>query len=139
MPATKGQKVRVNYRGTLENGTEFDSSYDREPLEFTIGEGEVIPGFEQAVEGMEVGQHKTVTIQPDDAYGERHDEAVQGVPLDIFDEEPHPGEIVSLVAPDGTEVMATVAEVKDQEVTLDFNHPLAGEPLTFDLELLGPA
>jgi peptidylprolyl isomerase len=137
MPATKGQKVRVHYKGTLEDGTEFDASEGRDPLEFTIGEGEVIPGFEQAVEGMDVGQHKTVTIAPDDAYGQHFDEAVQQVPREAFQEQPQVGEIVSLTAPDGSELMATVKGIEDTQVTLDFNHPLAGEPLTFDIELVG--
>jgi peptidylprolyl isomerase len=136
MPVTKGQCVHVNYRGTLKDGTEFDSSYDREPLEFTLGEGQVIPGFEEALEGMEEGQRKTVTIPPEEAYGPHHDEAVQSVPLAIFSDHPEPGEIVTLVAPDGTEVMATVLELKGDDVVLDFNHPLAGEPLTFELELV---
>jgi peptidylprolyl isomerase len=137
MPATKGQSVRVNYRGTLKDGTEFDSSYGREPLQFTLGEGQVIPGFEQAVETMDIGDRKTITIDPDEAYGEHHDEAVQSVPRAIFQgEEPHPGELVTLVAPDGTEVMAGVLEVGADEVRLDFNHPLAGEALTFELELV---
>lgn len=136
MPVTKGQSVRVNYRGTLKDGTEFDSSYGRDPLEFTVGEGSVISGFDDAVEGMEIGDRKTVTIQPEEAYGEHHDEAVQEIPRTLFNEEPHQGEIVSLIAPDGTEVMATVVEVGDENVTLDFNHPLAGEALTFELELV---
>lgn len=136
MAVTKGQCVRVNYRGTLKDGTEFDSSYDRQPLEFTVGEGQVIPGFEDAVEGMAVGERKTVTVQPNDAYGPHHDEAVQEVPRGIFTQEPHPGDVVTLVAPDGTEVMATVVEILPEQVTLDFNHPLAGEALTFELELM---
>ncbi len=138
MPPTETGKVRVHYRGTLDDGTEFDSSYGREPLEFTIGEGQVIAGFEQAVALMGVGEHRTVTVSPEDAYGEHFDEAIQNVPLDLFEDEPHPGEVVTLVAPDGSELMATVVEVADTEVTLDFNHPLAGEALTFDLELLSP-
>ncbi|HEY3317032.1 MAG TPA: peptidylprolyl isomerase [Coriobacteriia bacterium] len=137
MPAAKGQNVRVNYRGTLQDGTEFDSSYGREPLEFTIGSGQVIPGFDEAVQSMDVGEKKTITIPPGEAYGEHHDEAVQQVPRSIFNQdEPTPGDVVTLVAPDGTEVMATVAEIGAEEVTLDFNHPLAGEPLTFELELV---
>jgi peptidylprolyl isomerase len=137
MPATKGQCVKVHYRGTLQDGTEFDSSDGRDPLEFTLGEGQVIPGFEQAVEGMEVGEKKTVTIPADEAYGKRFDEAVQQVPRTIFPEEPEVGEIVSLMTQEGQEVMATVAGLADTEVTLDFNHPLAGEDLTFELELVG--
>lgn len=137
MPAEKGQCVRVNYRGTLGDGTEFDSSYGREPLQFTLGSGQVIVGFEEAVEGMDVGQKKTVTIPPEEAYGEHHDEAVQAVPLDIFDgQTPGLRDVVTLVAPDGTEVMATVAEIRESDVVLDFNHPLAGEALTFELELV---
>lgn len=137
MPAAKGQCVRVNYRGTLDDGTEFDSSYGREPLQFTLGEGEVIAGFDEAVAGMDIGERKTVTIPAENAYGDRHDEAVQTVPRSIFgDEIPPSGAMVSLVAPDGTEVMATVADVQDEEIVLDFNHPLAGQPLTFELELV---
>lgn len=136
MAATKGQCVKVNYRGTLDDGTEFDSSYGRAPLEFTLGEGQVIPGFEEAVGSMDPGERKTITIQPEDAYGEHHDEAVQSVPRQIFTDEPEAGAIVTLVAPDGSEVMATIVEVGDEEVVLDFNHPLAGEALTFELELV---
>lgn len=136
MPVTKGQCVRVNYRGTLDDGTEFDSSYGREPLQFTVGEGSVIAGFDQAIEGMDVGERKTVTIPAEEAYGEHHDEAVQDVPRSMFAEEPGEGDVVSLVAPDGTEVMASVVGMDDDNVTLDFNHPLAGQPLTFELELV---
>jgi peptidylprolyl isomerase len=136
MPAENGQCVKVHYRGTLQDGTEFDSSAGREPLEFTLGEGQVIPGFESAVTGMEPGDKKSVTIPSDDAYGPRFDEAVQQVPRDIFTEEPELGSIVQLMTQDGQEVMATVAEVGDENVTLDFNHPLAGEDLTFELELV---
>jgi peptidylprolyl isomerase len=137
MPVTKGQCVKVHYRGTLKDGTEFDTSAGREPLEFTLGEGQVIPGFEEAVEGMELGDKKTVVIPPDDAYGKRFDEAVQTVPRNIFPEEPQVGEIVSLMTQEGQEVMATVAGLAEDEVTLDFNHPLAGEELTFEPELVG--
>lgn len=137
MAATNGQKVRVHYRGSLEDGREFDSSYGREPLEFTLGGSEVIPGFEQAVCDLEVGQTKTVTIPPDEAYGPRHEEAVQEVPLEIFREEPHVADVVDLVTPDGNELMATVVDLLPDTVKLDFNHPLAGETLIFDLELVG--
>jgi peptidylprolyl isomerase len=136
MSPTEAKKVKIHYRGTLDDGTEFDSSHEREPLEFTPGEGQVIPGFEQAVMSMTVGEQKTVTIPAEEAYGPRHDDAVQSVPRDIFPDEPDPGEIVTLVAPDSSELMATVLEVAEDEVTLDFNHPLAGEPLTFELELM---
>jgi peptidylprolyl isomerase len=136
MPPVEGQRVQVNYRGTLQDGTEFDSSYGREPIEFIIGEGAVIPGFERAVSGLDVGGKTTVRIPPEEAYGERTDEAVQPVPRAMFEEEPHPGDIVTLVGPDGRELMASVLEIGDEQVVLDFNHPLAGEELTFELELV---
>lgn len=134
-----GDTVRVNYRGTLSDGTEFDSSEGRDPLEFTLGEGQVIPGFEDAVADLEIGQSKTVTIPADEAYGARVDDAVQTFPADAFAMEPEVGWQVQLEAPDGQQVLATVAEVKDGEVVLDFNHPLAGEDLTFDIELVDVA
>jgi peptidylprolyl isomerase len=138
MPAAKGQSVQVHYRGTLVDGTEFDSSSGREPLEFTLGEEQVIAGFDQAVQGMEIGDRKTVTVPAEDAYGPRHEEALQTVPRELFgEEEPSVGDIIGLTAQDGNEFMATVAAIGTEEITLDFNHPLAGEDLTFDLELVG--
>lgn len=137
MAPSQGQKVKVHYRGTLDNGEEFDSSYGREPLEFTVGAGMVIPGFENAVAAMEVGQKTQVRIPAVQAYGERQEEALQPVPRAAFAEEPQPGGMVSLQAPDGSQMAATIVEVGAEKVTLDFNHPLAGEDLTFDLELVG--
>lgn len=135
MSLPDGTKVKVHYRGTLRDGTEFDSSREREPIEFTIGGGQVIQGFETAVADMRPGERRTVTVPPDDAYGPRQDEAVQPVPLEIFDEQPEVGAMVQLLAPDGSELQATIASVEEDRVVLDFNHPLAGEPLTFELEL----
>ena len=91
MPAKPGDTVRVHYRGTLDDGTEFDSSTGRDPLEFTIGSGQVIPGFDAAVDGMSVGESVTVTIPAAEAYGPRQNEAVQQVPRDMFDDEPQAG------------------------------------------------
>lgn len=136
MRAQAGDTVRVHYRGTLADGTEFDSSAGREPLEFEIGAGQVIPGFDEAVRGLEVGQTTTVTIEPSDAYGERMEEAVQVVPLEAFgDQVPEVGWAVELQAPDGSRLAATIIEVSESTATLDFNHPLAGEALTFEIEL----
>lgn len=142
MPASTGDTVRVHYRGTLENGEEFDSSEGREPLEFTLGEGCVIPGFEEGVLGLEEGESRTVSIAPEDAYGPRNEELVHNVEADAFaGEAPYVGAAVQLVAPDGSLLDATISEVRGDEVVLDFNHPLAGKTLKFDIQLvenLGP-
>lgn len=137
MRAQAGDTVRVHYRGTLADGTEFDSSAGREPLEFEIGAGQVIPGFDEAVRGLEEGQTTTVRIEPADAYGERMEEAVQVVPLEAFGGEvPEVGWAVELQAPDGSRLAATITDVTESTATLDFNHPLAGEALTFEIELV---
>lgn len=135
--ASDGQTVRVHYRGTLSDGTEFDSSAGRDPLEFTVGSGQVIPGFDAAVRDLEVGQSTTVTIPACDAYGEHHAEGLQEVPKDFFGgETPEVGWALELQAPDGQRMMATVAEIGDEACVLDFNHPLAGKDLTFEIELV---
>lgn len=133
--AGDGDVVHVHYRGTLDDGSEFDSSEGREPLEFTLGTGQVIPGFERAVLGLALGGETTVRIEPGDAYGELDPEAVITVPADD--------------APDGLEVgsqvqfsngaVGSVTEMTDQAVTIDANHPLAGQALTFRLELVAIA
>ncbi len=137
MKPQNGDTVRVHYTGTLADGSEFDTSRGRDPLSFTLGEGSVIPGFETAVAELEVGGTVTVTIPAAQAYGERIDEATQEVPLDAFgDSLPQVGWGVELQGPEGQRVNAMVAEITDEFVTLDFNHPLAGQDLTFDLELV---
>ncbi|HET6350603.1 MAG TPA: peptidylprolyl isomerase [Coriobacteriia bacterium] len=138
MAPRDGQIVIVNYRGTLNDGTEFDSSYGRAPLQFTVGAGDVIPGFDEAVRGLEVGESKTVSIPCDQAYGEHTDDAVQQFPRDAFPPEPTPevGWMVELESEDGQRIPATVVEVGDEHVMLDFNHPLSGEDLTFEIELV---
>lgn len=142
MPASTGDTVRVHYRGTLEDGEEFDSSQGREPLEFTLGEGCVIPGFEDGVLGLDEGESRTVTIAPEDAYGPRNEDLVHVVEADAFaGEAPYVGAGVQLVAPDGSLLDATITEVREDGVVLDFNHPLAGKTLKFDIQLaenLGP-
>ncbi|MHB1342541.1 MAG: FKBP-type peptidyl-prolyl cis-trans isomerase [Coriobacteriia bacterium] len=139
MPAVSGDTVLVHYRGTLDDGSEFDSSEGREPLQFTIGEGEVISGFETAVIGIEPGASATVTIAPEEAYGPRYDEAVQEVPLEAFGEAAPPvGAVISVIADDGSEMAATVTAISEDltTATVDFNHPLAGRTLTFEIELV---
>lgn len=137
MAPTDGDVVKVHYRGTLDDGTEFDTSYGDQPLEFTLGGGEVISGFEDAVRGLDVGQKRTVDVEPENAYGERVDEAVQRVPKEAFAEEPMEGGVVTIEAPDGNRMAATITKVDGEEVELDFNHPLAGQTLRFEVELVG--
>jgi peptidylprolyl isomerase len=132
-----GTKVRVHYTGTLQNGEQFDSSREREPLEFVLGEGMVIPGFDAAVSGLAVGETTTTTIPAKEAYGERLTEMVQTVPLSFFGEQsPQVGWALQLQSQDGRILAAVVTEVDDEGATLDLNHPLAGKDLTFELELV---
>lgn len=133
-----GDTVRIHYTGTLADGTRFDSSEGRDPLEFTVGSGQIIPGLDRALPGMSVGERKSVTVAAKDAYGERKAEATQAVPreqipanipLDI-------GTSLQMRTPSGQVVQVTVAEVTEDSVTLDANHPLAGKELTFDFEVV---
>ena len=135
--ANEGDTVRVHYTGSLSDGSVFDSSRGREPLEFTLGEGRVISGFDEAVTGMSPGQERQVTIPADQAYGGRRDDLVFAVPRTQFPEgmEPAVGLEVQLTQ-GGQRAVARIAEVSDESVTLDANHPLAGKDLTFDLELV---
>ncbi|KAF0208796.1 MAG: peptidylprolyl isomerase [Actinomycetota bacterium] len=139
MPAVSGDTVTVHYTGTLADGTQFDSSEGREPLLFTLGAGDVIPGFDEAVTGLEPGEKTTVTIPSDEAYGPRYDEAVQEVPIDAFGEgAPDIGAVITVIADDSSRMAASVVAISDDlmTVTVDFNHPLAGEELTFEIELV---
>lgn len=136
--AKDGDTVKVHYTGRLADGTVFDSSAEGEPLEFTIGENHVIAGFEDAVVGMDTGETKTVEIPPDEAYGPHHDELIFEVGREALPEglEPEVGQFLQLRRPDGQIVAFTVTEVSDATVKLDANHPLAGQPLTFDVRLV---
>jgi peptidylprolyl isomerase len=139
MPQAKaGDTVRIHYTGTLKDGTVFDSSQGREPLEFTLGAGQVIPGFDAAVSGMEVGARRTVTIPADEAYGPRRDDMLLAIPREQVPPHVNPAVGEQLQVGQGQEqFLVTVAEVNEREVVLDGNHPLAGEDLTFALELVG--
>ncbi len=136
--AKKGDTVKVNYTGRLPDGTVFDTSEGGEPMEFTLGEGRLIQGFEDAVEGMEPGETQTVDISPDRAYGMRHNDLVIVVDRNQLPPgvEPTPGDMLELRSPDGDVALATVTDVSGKSITLDANHPLAGHDLTFDIELL---
>ena len=136
--AKPGDKVRLHYTGTLEDGTTFDSSSGRAPLEFTVGSGEIIPGLDREIPGMAVGDRKQVTIQPADAYGDADPARQQVVPRDQIPAHipTDPGTQLELQTPDGQAVQVVVAERTETEVTLDANHPLAGKALVFDVELV---
>ena len=138
MKAEQNNTVKVHYTGKLDDGTVFDSSEGRDPLEFELGAGRVIPGFEAGVTGMEVGEKKTVVIPPDEAYGPADDQLIQTIersqiPDDIPMEE---GLQLQSQTPDGQMMVVTVVSFDDDNVTLNANHPLAGKTLTFDLELV---
>jgi len=133
-----GDTVRIHYRGTLQDGTEFDSSEGRDPLMFEVGSGQIIPGLDKALPGMAVGDTKTVDVPADEAYGQRKPDALHAIPraqvpadipLGI-------GTALQMRSPDGRAIAVTVAEVTDDTVTLDANHPLAGQDLTFHIELV---
>ena len=131
-------KVKVHYTGTLADGTVFDSSREREPIEFTVGGGEMIKGFDEAVVGMDVGETKNFTIEADDAYGHRRDEMVFKVDRSQLPEEMEPqvGQHLQTEAEGGQPVILEIIEVGDAQVTLDGNHPLAGKDLSFDIEVV---
>src|SRR5688572_23664454 len=130
--ARRGDTVHVHYRGTLADGSEFDTSAGSDPIRFTIGAGEVIPGFETAVEGMSAGEKKTYTIPTDDAYGERREDLVFTVGRDQMPpgDEVEVGDMLRIGFPDGSSAAVQVAALDDQSITLDANHPLAGQALT---------
>lgn len=135
--AKAGDIVRVHYKGLLDDGSVFDSSEGRDPLEFTLGAGQVIPGFEQAVAGMTPGDEQRITISPDEAYGARRDDLVLVVDRSEMpaDMEPAPGQQLQL-SQEGQSFIVTITDVSAENVTLDANHPLAGQQLTFDLQLV---
>ncbi len=136
--AKKGDTVKVHYTGKLDDESVFDTSREREPLEFTIGSQQVIPGFEEAVEGMEPGETRTVKIPADQAYGPHHADMVVEVPREVFpaDIEPEVGQFLQVRQADGQVFDVVVVAVNENTVTLDANHPLAGKDLTFEIELI---
>ena len=136
MLAIKGDLVRVHYKGTLTDGTVFDSSEGREPLEFTLGQGMVIPGFESAITGMKVGSSVVRTIPADEAYGPLREEMVINIPKDQFppDMPLELGQELQLQGPGGV-LVAQIVGIEEDDVMLDANHPLAGEDLTFSITL----
>jgi len=136
--AKKGDKVKINYTGKLEDGSVFDSSEGHDPLEFTLGGGEVIVGFDEAVSGMAPGEKKDVLIPVDKAYGPRNEEMVISAPREHIpaDIKPEVGQKMQMGGPNGEVILVSVVEVTDTEVKLDANPPLAGLDLAFEIELL---
>ena len=135
--AKRGDTVHVHYKGTLDDGSVFDSSEGSDPISFTLGGGDVIPGFENAIEGMSVGEKKTSRREPGDAYGDRREELVFTVGKDEMPEgDIEVGDMLQVGFPDGSSSAVQVAAVGDTSVQLDANHPLAGKALTFELELV---
>jgi peptidylprolyl isomerase len=136
--AKQGDTVKVHYTGKLNDGTVFDTSAEREPLQFTIGQGQIIPGFEEAVVGMSEGDSKTTQIPSDAAYGPHRDEMIVEVERSQFPPnlDPEVGQQLQIRQPDGQAIVVTVTDLSDESATLDANHPLAGKDLTFDIELV---
>ncbi|MFW6081945.1 MAG: FKBP-type peptidyl-prolyl cis-trans isomerase [Desulfosalsimonas sp.] len=135
----KGKFVSVNYKGTLENGEVFDSSEGGQPMEVRMGAGKVIEGFEDALMGMELNEKKNFTLEPDEAYGHRdenqlHSFSRQEVPPEM---NPEVGDVIGLQTPDGQQIPATIKEADSEKVVVDLNHPLAGEKLNFEVEVVG--
>jgi FKBP-type peptidyl-prolyl cis-trans isomerase 2 len=141
MQAKQGDTVLVNYTGKLIDGTIFDTSLDRAPMRFTVGQGKLIAGFEKAVVGMNAGEKKTVIIPFAEAYGPRQESAVVEMERKNLPEgyEPRVGQRLELTQEDDSSVLVTVMAVSERTVTIDANHPLAGRDLTFDIELVSIA
>lgn len=136
--AATGDTVHVHYTGTLDDGTVFDSSKGREPLEVTIGGGLVIPGFDNALQGMAVGETKSVTLPPEEAYGDHHEQLVHSVERERIPAEVtlELGNMLQAADNSGNEIQLRIVGLDDASVTLDANHPLAGQALTFELSLV---
>lgn len=136
--AKSGDTVRINYTGKLTDGTQFDSSEGREPLEFQVGSGQIISGLDREVEGMKIGDKQTVTVSAEEAYGPHDPAKVQQVPRTALPPELEPQEGMQLQAqtPQGGQVTLIVTTVGEQEITVDANHPLAGKDLVFEIEMI---
>ncbi len=136
--AQYGDEVKVHYTGKLEDGTVFDTSTNRSPLQFAIGDGQIIPGLEKAILGMNLGESNTIKVPMDEAYGPRREEMILVLDRNEFPVhmKPEVGQLVEMRHLDGRRMRVTVTDVSESRVTLDANHPLAGKDLTFDIQLL---
>ncbi len=138
MVIKQGDTIKVEYTGTLDDGSVFDTSEGKEPLEFQVGSGQIIKGFDEAVVGMAEGEEKKISISSEDAYGQQREELKQKVPRSALpqDQEPKVGMMLTLNSPQG-QMPATITEVNDNEIVIDLNHPLAGKNLNFDIKVVG--
>ncbi|MDH3352874.1 MAG: peptidylprolyl isomerase [Nanoarchaeota archaeon] len=137
MAVEKGNKIKVEYTGTLESGEVFDASERHgQPLEFEAGAGMVVSGFDAAVMGMEIGEEKEITLKPEEAYGEPHPNAIQKVPKDKFPAEAEAGMMIGVPLPNGQQIPAKITAIDDKEVTIDMNHPMAGKTLIFKIKIV---
>jgi len=139
MPVKNGDKIKVEYTGTLDDGTVFDSSENHgKPLEFEVGSGKIIKGFDKAVVGMKKGGEKEIKLKPEEAYGNPNPQLVKKVPREQLpkDKEIKPGMIMLVGLPNGAQIPARITEVTEKEVTIDMNHPLAGKTLNFKIKVV---
>jgi len=136
MGVKNGDTVKVHYVGKYESGEVFDSSLEKEPLEFTVGNKQVIPGFEEGIIGMEIGEKKTINVPFDKAYGPFREELVFPVEKSKLPEDISEGQYLEVHQPDGNNFVVRVSEIKDNTAYLDANHPLAGENLVFEVEVI---
>ena len=132
----RGDKVKVHYTGTLNDGSIFDSSEGKEPLEFTIGENQVIKGFENGIKGMKLNQEKTIKIKAKEAYGEVNQQLIISVPREKFPPEIEVNGRLIMKGPQGQQIPAIIKEVRDNVVIIDMNHPLAGKELNFKVKVV---
>ena len=135
----KGDRIKVQYTGTLQDGTIFDKSKEEKPLEFTVGSGQIIPGFDKAVEGMKLNEEKKITLKPEDAYGKRDETAIREFTKNSLPEnfKPEKGMMIKLQDQTGRAMSGTVTDINENRITVDFNHPLSGKDLTFDIKVIG--
>lgn len=138
MPVKKGDKIKVDYTGTLEDGSTFDSTAGKEPIEFEVGAGQLIKGFDEAVVGMKKGEEKDITITADQAYGDHREELIQKVPREQLpkDQEPKKDMFLMVGLPNGQQFPAKIVDVTKDIVSIDMNHPLAGKNLKFKIKVV---
>ncbi len=138
MTVKKNDKIKVHYIGTLDDGTIFDKSSNEQPLEFVVGNGQIIPGFEQAVLGMELNEEKKITIKAENAYGPKNEKLIGDFPRSSLPEDftPKNGMVITLNDPEGRTIPATIVGIAEQNIIIDLNHPLAGKDLNFTITLI---
>ena len=138
MGVQKGDTITIHYRGRFDTGEEFDNSFSREPVVFTVGNGQVVDAIDEGVQGLEPGEHRRIKVDPEGGFGPRRDELIRTVPKEMLGEQVvEPGEAVEIETDDGQVLIAEVKAIDDESITFDLNHPLAGRNIEFEVELLG--